>query len=229
MSRSARRVSGHIRTESFGWQRTRRSPATPIVLVPERVAPSTPEEPDADWRELQLPSVERERIEAAEKQAIRTGYADGQRAAEADAATRLEATLGRLSQAIQDVGNARPVLLERAEKDLVRLALAIAERVIRREVDVNPELLTAMARVAIERLSEQAAAAVHLNPHDARSLLSRGPAPAGIEIVADATLERGACRVRSLEGAIDMGIASQIQELARELLGDSDDEISLGA
>src|SRR4051794_4620065 len=115
MSRSARRITGEVSTEQFGWQRSgRRRPGAPIALVPDRlVEPEPAPTAQSDWRELQLPSVERERALAIERQAFADGYAEGQRRAEAEADSELADVRARLGQAIGDVGALRPALVAR--------------------------------------------------------------------------------------------------------------------
>jgi flagellar biosynthesis/type III secretory pathway protein FliH len=56
-------------------------------------------------------------------------------------------------------------------------------------------------------------------------LSQRDPSqPGPVEIVADVNLPRGGCLVRSAFGSVDMGIDSQMRELARALLGDDDEQ-----
>jgi flagellar assembly protein FliH len=165
-------------------------------------------------------------METLERDAYARGYADGQRAGEATATARLEDVTTRLALAIADLAAVRGVLMRRAERDLVRLAVSMAERVLRREVDVDRELLVVMARVAIDRLGEHAAATIHLNPVDHEAVSARHAAELGkaVELVADPSVARGGCVVRSSFGTIDTGIESQVKELSRALLGDDADD-----
>ena len=52
----------------------------------------------------------------------------------------------------------RAEMIHQTERQMVQLALAIARRVVHREVSLDPDLLLAMARVALERLGETRAA-----------------------------------------------------------------------
>ena len=109
-----------------------------------------------------------------------------------------------------------------SERELVRLSLAMAERIVRREIDIDRDLLAVMARVAIDRLGENAVATIHLHPTDCEAAMQRagGAQPGSVEIVADVNVPRGGCLVRSAFGSIDAGIDAQMRELARALLGD---------
>ena len=108
----------------------------------------------------------------------------------------------------------------------MRLALAMAERVVRREIDIDRDLLAVMARVAIDRLGENAVATIHLNPADCEATMGRAASlqAGSVAVVADTNVPRGGCVVRSAFGTIDAGIDSQMRELARALLGDENEQ-----
>jgi flagellar assembly protein FliH len=106
---------------------------------------------------------------------------------------------------------------------MVQLALAVARRIVRREVSLDQDLLLAMMRVALDRLSDAARVTVRLNPaeHDAVAAGLSGQASGNhVTIVADARVARGGCRLESDYGEIEAGVDAQIQEIARALLGE---------
>jgi flagellar assembly protein FliH len=173
-----------------------------------------------------LPNPTAERLETIEREAYALGYTDGQRVGEASAAAQLDAVSTTLAASVAELAAVRGALMRRSERDLVRLALSMAERVLRREVDRDRELLVGMARVAIARLGEHVAATIHLNPVDHDAVAARHAAELGksVELVADPAVPRGGCLVRSTFGTIDAGIDSQVLELSQALLGDEVDE-----
>jgi flagellar assembly protein FliH len=226
MSPSARRLSATVATNRFSWQGDRESVAGASSVVPmlRNVTGSGASSVTPALRDLPSPTADR--MDLLERDAYARGHADGQRDGEAAAVVRLEANTTRLGAAVAELAAVRGVLMRRAERDLVRLAVSMAERVLRREVDIDRELLVVMARVAIDRLGEQAAATIHLNPVDLESVTARHAAELGksVELVADPSVPRGGCVVRSAFGTIDTGIDSQVRELSRALLGADVDE-----
>ena len=221
MSHSARRLSATVETDRFSWQGggpALRPDLVPILRSPapsSSISPVTPALRD-------LPSPSAERMDAVEREGYARGVADGERAGEASAAERIDVITSQLASAIRDLAAVRGSLMRRSERDLVRLAVSMAERVLRREVDIDRELLAVMARVAIDRLGENAAATIHLNPIDHDAILARHSPDLGksVELVADSAVPRGGCVVKSSFGTIDTGIDSQVKELSRALLGD---------
>jgi flagellar assembly protein FliH len=174
-------------------------------------------------REIELPSLSTEHLQSIERQAYETGYAKGERAAAAEAARQLELTTRQLSSTIEEISSLRLGVMRRAERELIHLAVAMAQRIVRREMNIDPDLLLVIARVAIDRLGERAAAVVHLNPADHAVLSKSTPeASATLELVADPDVPRGGCRIQSAFGEVDAGIEAQMRELSRELLGGDD-------
>ena len=176
----------------------------------------------------------RERVEALEHEAFAKGYAAGEREGQAAAAKRAEVLITRLSNTIDDIAALRAGMLHKTERDVVRMALAIAERVIHRALDIDPELLLAMSRVAIDRLGDGIAATIHLHPDDHRAMMAvraKHPESVGsaVAIQPDLTVPRGGCIVRSEFGVIDLGIDAQVAELSRALLGNDKDELEKSA
>jgi flagellar assembly protein FliH len=172
----------------------------------------------------------RAEIAALEKEAFAKGYAHGEREGNAVAAQRAEVLLTRLSQTIDDLAALRSGMLHKTERDVVRMAVAIAERIVHRTLAIDPELLLAMARVAIDRLGDGIVATIHLHPEDHRAMVAvraKRPdvVPSAVAIEPDATIARGGCVVRSEFGVIDLGLDAQIAEVSRALLGEDRAEL----
>lgn len=212
----ARRLPANSAIEPFPWLGGNGAPfATAGAPRPHDHTPEL--EPDE--------AALRARIEALEQEAFAKGYAQGEREGLAAAAERADVLITRLSGTIDDIAALRAGMLHKTERDVVRMALAIAQRVVHRALDVDPELLLAMARVAIDRLGDGIAATIHLHTDDHRDLMAvraRRPdvVPSAVALQPDLTVARGGCVVRSEFGVIDLGLDTQIAELSRALLGE---------
>jgi flagellar assembly protein FliH len=182
--------------------------------APSRSVVDSPADPQV--HQLTLANLERE--------AFAKGFAQGERAGAEAAAKRGEAMLRRLTQTLEEITGLREQMIRQTEEQMVRLALAVARRVVHREVTLDKDLLIAMARVALDRLGESARVAVRLNPEDFQATVgAQSAAWSGthVTVVADARVARGGCRIDSDFGALDAGVDAQIQELAHALLGDA--------
>lgn len=238
MSHRAHRLPAATRVEAFAWSQPAAAPGSsldhrapvpaPATLTPSHTPESAPVPPDG----VSTPASEidyaahADRTATIERDAFVKGYAQGERSGEEAAAGRGDAMLRRLAGTIDEVAALRTDLMRRTERELVNLALVIAERIIAREVTLDRELLVTMARVAIDRLGERASATIRLNPADHAALEAargRDAALGGpVQIVADPHVSRGGCLVQSDFGLMDLSIQAQMSEMSRALLGTGD-------
>lgn len=210
MSSRAQRLPAGAEVQAFDWNGT---------WGAVDAAPPSTETLDSVPIAAVLPSV----VDAAEieREAFQRGHAQGERAGADAALARHEHVLRRLSSAIEELHALRAEVLRRTERDVVQLSLAIARRLVHREVTLDRELVATMARVALDRLGQPAGARVHLHPDDCAALNSARVQAIGAaaQVVADANVRRGGCVVHSDFGQIDMNIDAQIAEVERALLG----------
>jgi flagellar assembly protein FliH len=215
MSSRARRVGAQAVVSRFPWDGV----APSCEPAPAPVAPR-PEQPAAvDMAEQHA------RLATLEREAFAKGYEQGERSGAEAAAQRGEAILRRLTQTIEELTTLRSQMIHQTERQMVQLALAIARRVVHREVSLDQDLLIAMARVALDRLGDSAEVTIRLHPEEYAATGAARVAQltaASVTVVADARVQRGGCRVESSVGALDVGIDAQLQEIAYALLGDEE-------
>ncbi len=173
----------------------------------------------------QAPQASQAQLDELEREAFAKGFAQGERSGQEAADQRGEAMLRRLTETLQELTQLRSQMIHQTERQMVELAVAVARRVVHREVSLDPDLLVAMARVALERLGDAARITVRLNPDDYQSTGAARVAQltaSNVTVVADGRIPRGGCRVESEMGILDAGIDAQIQEIAQALLGRSE-------
>jgi flagellar assembly protein FliH len=210
MSSRARRVTSAAAVTPFQWG---------VIEQPvyhEQVVYETPVDNSAA-RDAHLAALERE--------AFAKGFSQGELAGAEAAGQRGEMMLHRLTQTLEELTQVRAQMIHQTERQMVQLAIAIARRVIHREVTIDADLLIAMARVAMERLGETAQVKVRLHPDDyeaAGAARVAQLAGSNVMILADAHLSRGGCRIESDMGILDAGVNAQLQEIARALLGEDE-------
>jgi flagellar assembly protein FliH len=160
---------------------------------------------------------------ALERDAFVKGYAQGERAGAEAAAARSEAMIRRLARTLDELALLRGDMIQKSERQLVHLAIAIARRIIFRELTIDRSLLSAMARVALDRLGESASATIRVHPADHAAITAQGGAhvtAGAVRVTADPLVPRGGCIVQSDFGLIDIGLDAQLTELSVLLLGD---------
>lgn len=156
-----------------------------------------------------------------ERAARERGRAEAQAQAQVELERAVEELRARLTASLGELAGLRRQLAARAERDLVQLALAIAKKIVQREVKVDHEVALTLTRVALGRLHNRAGATVRLHPDDYAYVLAhreRLNSEAAIELVEDAAVGPGGCIVQSEMGEIDARIEQQFAEIEQDFL-----------
>src|SRR5437660_1256047 len=157
-----------------------------------------------------------ERVQTAYQQ----GHAVGEAAGAQRAAQRLDPVFAGLSSVIQELSGARKRLRMEAEEDTVRLAVAIARRVLHRELATDPEAILGLVKAAFAKLNARETHRLRVSPADAAAMeehRSRLELPPGLEIHADPSLTQGTAIFETSRGDLDASIGTQLFEIERGL------------
>src|SRR5215475_2696270 len=153
----------------------------------------------------------------AEQEAYERGHAEGLAAGKDQAAAELAPVLDRLARSLADLSSLRPRIRKNAEVDLIKLSMAIARRVLHRELTLDPESISGLIKVALEKLQSREVSRVRTHPDYEtiiKSLLERFGATQ-IEVVRDTSLQRGDVLFETPHGTLDASIESQLREIER--------------
>jgi flagellar assembly protein FliH len=155
------------------------------------------------------------------REAHAAGLREGEAAGQSRAAAELQPVIQRLAHSIEELGNMRARLRGEAEADLVRLALAIARRVLRRELSIDPDALRGLVVAALEKLHSQEICRVRVHPSHAGlvgACLREAVAGSGAEVIADPSRELGDVVFETERGNLDASVDSQLLEIERGLV-----------
>jgi flagellar assembly protein FliH len=139
-------------------------------------------------------------------------------------ARRMDSLVPALEQLAQQINDAKGKLLNHWEQSALRVATAIATRIMRRELDRQPEIALEWIGEALRLAAGAADITVHINPTDHANLGSQVErlgatlcrlAPS--QIVADAAISPGGCLVRTRFGEIDQQIEAQLGRILQDL------------
>ncbi len=106
---------------------------------------------------------------------------------------RSTAEADKIRKALEHFQAERKEYFSRVESDVVQLALAIAAKILHREAQVDPMLVAALVRVAIDKLHDGSSVSVRVSPAEAgkwRAFLAHPLNGSTVEIVEDAHLGR---------------------------------------
>jgi flagellar assembly protein FliH len=103
------------------------------------------------------------------------------------------------------------------EAEVVKLALAIAARVLHREAKIDPLLLTGVVRVALEKVAEDSVTVLRVPPGAVemwRDAFVTG-SESSLQIVGDERLSTGECVLDTNVGRVELGVSAQLEEIER--------------
>ncbi len=189
------------------WRDTGSSPAAvaPPPVPKQKATPAAKADSGAD----------RERVE---REAYQRGFAEGQALGKEQAAAGIQPILDRLGRSLADLSSMRSQMRRDSEKDLLKLSIAIARRVLHRELTVDPESIEGIIRVALEKLQSRDLCRVRVHPDQEapiRASLDRFSSSNKIELNADASLQLGDVLFETSHGEIDASIEAQLREIER--------------
>jgi flagellar assembly protein FliH len=153
--------------------------------------------------------------ERAERDARQAGLREGEAAGRAKATAELQAVMQRLAAAIDQTATERARLRQASEGDLIKLAVAIAQRILHRQISVDPDAIGGIIRAAFEKLQRQEIFRVRAHPSHQQALLKLLP-PDGarkVEIVGDPALPPGGIVFETAMGDLDASIETQLREI----------------
>lgn len=166
------------------------------------------------------------------EQVRRQAEAAGRKAAEAaverildeKVAKRMQTLLPALEQVVRDINDLKGALLVEWETSALKVASAIAERIIGREAALDPQISLETVREALRLAAGATEIKLYVSPADYTNLGSQLQRVAASlaklspnEIVADSTITPGGCRVETKHGEVDLQIRSQLKRIEEEL------------
>lgn len=159
-------------------------------------------------------------LEAELPRRYQAGVSEGRAAGEAAGATaataKLQPMYDRLSKTVAEVAGYRARLRRESEPELLRLALAVAKKILRRELTVDPHALLGILKAALETINNAEILLIRVAPDDVPLLAGRLTAlglPDRVEVAADRGLERGSVIVETQRGQIDASVQTQLAEI----------------
>ncbi len=161
----------------------------------------------------------REQAESFARESRETAYREGSETALSEWNTLLLETRERRDQALASV-----------ERDLLRLAVKIAEKILGRELKSDRKAIIDIVANALRQARRNEMITVRVNPADLPVIeehgqrLERAGREQFLDIVPDPQVAKGGCVIESESGAIDAQLETQLRVLERALLTRATDD-----
>ena len=173
-------------------------------------------------------------IEERLRAEFKAGFDEGRRHAEKhirdEFAAKHKMAQKDLENLIESIGFGMEQFQSSAERNVVRLAVAVAEKLVKREVALDDEYVLRQVHEAAKRIVGVERLKIRVNPKDEEllrkhrsSFMIRSDAVRELVIESDETIARGGCIIESDSGNVDALIATQMERIEAALLGSQDE------
>lgn len=166
---------------------------------------------------------DRERLAAETRRAFEAGREEGRRfereSMASTSAKEAEHWRRQTAALVEQVTQERDRYLRAIEQEVVRLALAVAARILRREAQMDPLLLTGAVRVALGQLAATSEIRIRVPAKEAdlwaETIEHLPNLPMKPLVVSEEKMLLGDCRIESKVGTVDLGIRAQLSEIEK--------------
>ena len=180
---------------------------------------------------VRIPTEDITKVKSEAQKIIEQAYAEaerireeareeGRQAGREEASAQIEEALATLNEAIKE----RKKIIKDAENEILRLALRVAEQIIRSEVSLHRDVCLNIVAEAISRVSDREQIIVKVNREDAEYLKRYKDRLAGMldgvksfSIIEDANVEPGGCLIETNLGFIDARISTKLKAIEEAL------------
>jgi flagellar assembly protein FliH len=156
---------------------------------------------------------------------LEEGRMAGAQQALSDHRAQLTQVIKTLAQSAGELDASRRALEATALADVVKLAIAVARRVTKRQGLIDPDVLTENLSEAMKLVIRAADVRIALHPDQKQVLADalprlqmKWPALQHVELIEDPLLAPGGCRIYSHGGEVDADLDGQLDRVVADLL-----------
>ena len=120
----------------------------------------------------------------------------------------------RVARVCEEFRRERSKYFADVEAEVVRLALAIAARVLHREAELDPLLLAAVVRIALEKVKEDSATVLRV-PAAEVEIWREVTSSDSTNVVGDERMKAGECVLETSVGKVELGVSAQLEEIKK--------------
>jgi len=168
----------------------------------------------------------RAEAERIRREAFESGFAQGREKGFGETASQMQSALAFLKKLASSLKEEEQRLLKQVEPEIIKLAVAVAEKIVGRAVEVDRDIVKRCVARAVEKIVEREKLIVYVNPVDLAVVLEYKTDLAemfdgikNIEVVASENgVSPGGCTVETEFVKANGQIEAQVEEVLQGLL-----------
>jgi flagellar assembly protein FliH len=168
-----------------------------------------------------LPWSSQQDHQQREEAAHAAGVSEGEARAHATYESQIQRCRSGLAEALKHFADDRKKYFLTVEHEVVQLALNIARKILRREAQIDSNLLAGMVRVCLEQAGQNTQVTVRTHPEQVsalRTFFAREMSENPPQVLEDATLGLNSCVLETALGTTEIGPEVQLKEIEQGLL-----------
>ncbi len=184
--------------------------------------------PPPSFREMEEKMIKaaRERAVFIEKEAYEKGFAQGEKDGQELGQKRIETALEPFHLLLQEMNRLPGDLHRKLERELIQLILAIVRKILHQDSLLPDETIVKTLQAAFQFVVESKKGLIHVHPKDFAYLAAhpdflpfsmQGENSAGIQLLADPSVQRGGCFLETTYGDIDATLDGQLDQIISAL------------
>lgn len=171
-----------------------------------------------------LREMERE-FQARSEAAYKYGFKDGKKIGLQEGREEVRQGLECIKYITDELKQRRENFMKEADELVLQLAVRLAERIIRKEVKTDPEVVKNVARECLKLVEERQRICIRVHPSDwqvinefEEEILTSTHGVKSLEIKEDDHVTPGGCIIESDSGIVDAQLETQLQEISESLM-----------
>ncbi len=133
-----------------------------------------------------------------------------------DAEREIQRVRAEIARAIEQFAQQRDEYFRHAESEVVSLALAIARRLLHRETQIDPRLLSGLVNYELDQLDAATSVRLFVSPDTLSYWNASAPTMSRpVEVAPDKTLAAGAVRIETVLGSTVVSFDRELKEIER--------------
>ncbi|HOX28143.1 MAG TPA: FliH/SctL family protein [bacterium] len=172
---------------------------------------------------------------SGEENGYKKGYDDGYSKGKTTGLQETENALKMINEVIEQLKGYHSQILADSQKDVVKMAISVAEKVLHKEIMTDPNTVLSVVKNAISKVSFKKQFVVMVNPLDIevlkagaeqiRAMLSNCES---LKFKPSPNIEPGGCMVQTESGTVDAQIDRQFTEIKDNVLNAMEKEDQVG-
>jgi flagellar assembly protein FliH len=171
-----------------------------------------------------------QQVEQIKQQAYAEGYekgaVEGKQIVLDEMQQILHEAVENAQRVVDNAGKEAKEMILAAERQIVDIALAVASKILAREIEENPFVVLPIVKAALEKVRDQEQIVVRVGVEDFDAVLHAKQdlqimigREHDLKIMADRTIEAGSCVIDTSYGMVDARMDTQFESLKKALQG----------